>query len=402
MPRTIYKGERAKPSIWEIFLDRLGLLTPSTLESLLSCRQLSPPASFVGRLPVFTRRVRDRSEMVLMSRPITPGANDTYAFHTIRFGGPYGFFWFGDYYDAGLQAANNVKQILAGKLLFVNVDGFNVRVYRTDWLQNPPVQYITTLNHPCQVVDMGTANSNLVTLVLEDGRIRHYTYVGEQDEPVLMSENDFIKQKGMRILSANVVTNQDILVETIDSQDKVALWHTSYQANLVGYYPLNCFSYPVIGKAPVGKHHVTLKWYGYPHENPCDSSIVFITGDTTSITVFAVVTGYFQLVKFKAANGSLFDHFSFPQTTFDWDMGFEGQAYDGNLKLLRATTEGLRVDTLKFQLSVTRDGGDGTFEVVSSVADDTLTEQRCAFWDSCIPARGHFSVALNGGLSWSL
>jgi hypothetical protein len=398
--------ERRQFSLWDWFLNQLGLVTRRSFSLFFSEKEIEPPDTLVNRVPFYLRRARDIPELFLVSKPMVADANTTYGFHIIRFDGVYGFFWFGDFYDEGLPSTAQVLQVVTGRMAFVRVERSDnasesgVRLYRTDWLQTPPAEFVRLLHGGEKIVDMGGCGRFYTTLVSEDGMVYLYEY-NEVDRDVrLVGQDDTIKSQGAIVLRANVVVSPtDILIETQKPNGSSELWH------LRCFIPGSSSNYPVIGRPAqdaLGDRHVTLRWQGFPQKRPCDYTMLLVTGGSGWISMYSVITGYFQLVKFKASDGTLHDRYNFPEPTFDWDVGFEAARYNGILKIIRATTEGLRVDRFVLSLSASSRGGDGFFQFESSSLETTQEEMRCVFWNRSIPAIGYFSAGLSGRLRASL
>lgn len=390
----------ARMSPWEWFLRKLGILT---LGSLFGDTEIAPPFSGMLRTPAYLVQVGQPDELLLVTSPI---GGQVWGLHTIMFTRPYGFFWCGDFYDDELPAPYGpevpraeVMQVDGGGTLaflqFKRPFGpqaptlTGIRVYRTNYWTPPSAELLQVLHQRrvggINVFDMFATHDWFVVLT-KRGVL--YWYRQFPDRVQEFGRYD-LEQRG---LQSAVMLKGDMVMAVYDNG-----------AFLKWLQPDGGFStYPmptVPTEDPFGNRNKRLLWYGHPAapQPQCKPSYLLLTGNERWLRLYYLIEGVPELAKFRLPDGSLEDRYMFPELstgyTNDWDVAFAETlapipAHERGLKLIRATTEGLKIEHLDLFVYP---GAISSFWVRSreSVTDDV---RRCVIWNHGSPNRGYFSA----------
>lgn len=396
------RHHRATLSPWEWVLRKLHIVT---LGSLFGDTELALPISILST-PAYLVQVGHPHELLLVT---TPSGGQVWGLHTIMFTPPYGFFWCGDFYDEELPAPwapefpsrAEVTQVDGGgSLAFLQFRRplgpepsigpqpalTGIRVYRTNYWTSPSAEFLQVLHQSRvspKVFDM-YATQDWLFVLTRRGVLHWYRQLPTHVQEFGRYNFQHAGKKSAVMLSHDMVM-------LVDNNGAYFYW---LQPG-AGF-----FTYPmptVPTEEPFGNRSKRLRWYGHPALPPCRCAYLLLTGNGRWLRLYYLIEGVPELAKFRLPDGSLEDRYTFPEGytgyTNDWDVAFaetpaSSPAHERGLKLIRATTEGVKIEHLHLWLYP---GAISSFEVGSreSVTDDV---RRCVIWNHGSPNRGYFSA----------
>jgi hypothetical protein len=376
-------------------------------------QELAPPDNFTNRTPLYMRNLMNSGELFMVSRPEEATAEVKYGLHTIEFNPESGFYWKGDLYDDDLPGTATVKQVLAGahlKTAFVHVDHpdnpdqSGVRVYRVNWCETPPVQYVRQLHSGEKIIALGSGDPLYTALVSEEGMIYVYGYTVDLGDVNLWYEQDTPRGMGLTVKRANVLNYANILLEAVEDGQSKVWWFIRAGAPSLQYYHYEVPTAPT--QEALGERHVLLEWHVGQSVGPSGISFglwarLVVTGNDEWITMYYYPgTGRweYRLVKFMDNTGKLHDRYYFPERSRDWNLRFRGNGYSRVLNMVSAEESGnLRVGFVELSLQPT---GQSYFEV-QSLSKEYDGDIRSVFWglkNDIILVNPRFEVHSNGTL----